>query len=131
MWLPREGGQENEEVSSSGRERWSCVDLISTISLREADKISRKYDVEVAFSQETGKLYNPLAGHVTVSETFLKFGIRFPLHPYFIRILKYYNLTTFQLSPNGWAQMIGLFVLFAERKMEPPTPRRIFVVLYP
>ena len=59
---------------------------------------------------------------MTFSETFLKFGVRFPLHPYFIRILKYYNLTVFQLSPNGWAQMIGLFVLFAERKMEPPTP---------
>ena len=41
------GGQGNEEVSSSGHERWSCVDLISTISLCEADKISRKYDVEV------------------------------------------------------------------------------------
>ena len=42
-------GQDNEEASSSGREWWSCVDLISTISLREADRISRKYDVEVAF----------------------------------------------------------------------------------
>ena len=97
------GGQGNEEMSSSGRERWSCVDLISTISLREADKISRMYSVEVGFPQETGRLHNPPVGHVTVSETFLKFGIRFPLHPYFIRILNYQNLTVFQLSPNGWA----------------------------
>ena len=89
------GGQGNEEVSSSGRERWSCVDLISTISLREADKISRKYGVEVGFPQETGRPYNPPAGHVTVSETFLKFGVRFPLHPYFVRILNYHNLTVF------------------------------------
>ena len=28
-------GQDNEEVSSLGREQWSCIDLISTISIRE------------------------------------------------------------------------------------------------
>ena len=67
--------KDNEEVSSSGRERWSCVDLVSTISLCEVDKISRKYDVEVAFPQETGKPHNPPASHVIVSETFLKFGV--------------------------------------------------------
>ena len=102
------GKQGNEEASSSGRERWSCVDLVSTISLRQASKISTKYSVEVGFPQESGRPHNPPAGHVTVSETFLKFGVRFPLYPYFVRILNHYNLTVFQLSPNGWAQMIGL-----------------------
>ena len=24
--------------------------------------------------------------------------------------------------PNAWAHMIGLFVLFAERKLDPPSP---------
>ena len=115
------GGQGNEEVTSSGREWWSCVDLISTISLCEADKISRKYGVEVRFPQEIGRPHNPPAGHVTVLETFLKFGVRFSLHPYFVSILNHHNLTVFQLSPNGWAQMIGFFDLFAEQKMKPPT----------
>ena len=27
----------------------------------------------------------------------------------------------FQATPNGWAHMIGFFVLFIERKMDPPT----------
>ena len=48
------GRQGNEEVNSSGRERWSCVDLISTISLCEVDKISRKYGVEVGFRKRLG-----------------------------------------------------------------------------
>ena len=56
-----------------------------------------------------------------VSETFLKFGVQFPLHPYFRSILNYYNLTVFQVTPNGWAHMIRLFALFVEWKMEPPT----------
>ena len=56
-----------------------------------------------------------------VSETFLKFRVWFPLHLYFRRILNHYNLTMFQVMPNGWAQMIGLFVLFVEQKMDPPT----------
>ena len=87
--------------------------------MRDASRISKKYNVEVGFPEETGRLHNPPAGHVTVSEAFLKFGVRFPLHPYFVGILSHFNLTVFQLSPKGWAQMIGLFVLFAERKMGP------------
>ena len=116
------GGQDNEEASSLGHERWSCVDLISTISMCEACRISKRYNVEVGFPKETGRPHNPPTGHVTVSEAYLKFGVRFPLHPYFVGILKYFNLTMFQLSPKGWAHMVGLFVFFAEQKIGPPTP---------
>ena len=59
---------------------------------------------------------------MTVLETFLKFGVRFPLHPYFRSILNYYNLFVFQVTPNGWAHMIVLFALFVERKMDPSAP---------
>ena len=104
--VAEEGDQGNGGASSSGRQPWSCVDLISTISLREANKIAPLYGVEVGFPQQTERAHNPPPGHVTVSETFLKFGVRFPLHPYFVKILNHYNLTVFQLSPNGWAQMI-------------------------
>ena len=55
------------------------------------------------------------------SETFLKFGVHFPLHQFFRDILLFYRLTVFQVTPNGWAHMIGLFILFVERKMDPPT----------
>ena len=62
-------------MSSLGRKQWSCVDLISTISMREASRISKRYGVEVRFPEETGRPHNPLAGHVIVSESFLKFGV--------------------------------------------------------
>ena len=47
--VAREGEQVNGGPSSSRRDQWSCADLISTISLREATKIATKHSVEVAF----------------------------------------------------------------------------------
>ena len=69
--------------------------------------------------QELDKVHKPPRRHVTALETFLKFGVRFPMHRFFRDILRFYGLTVFQVTPNGWAHMIGLFVLFAEKKMAP------------
>ena len=40
---------------------------------------------------------------------------------FFIEVLKYFGLTIFQITPNSWAHMIGLFGLLAERRMGQPT----------
>ena len=56
-----------------------------------------------------------------MSETYLKFRVRFPLHPFFVEVLEYFGLTVFQITPNVWAHMIGLFSLFAEHEMGLPT----------
>ena len=60
-------------------------------------------------------------GHVTLSERYLQFRVRFPLNPFFLEVLWYFSLTVFQIMPNGWAHMIGLFSLFVEQGMGPPT----------
>ena len=54
------------------------------------------------------------------TEIYLKFRVRFPLHPFFVKVLEYFRLTVFQITPNGWAQMIELFGLFVEHSMGPP-----------
>ena len=54
-------------------------------------------------------------------ETFLKFGVCFSLHQSFRDILRFYELMVFQVTPNGWAHIIGLFILFVERKTAPRT----------
>ena len=61
-------------------------------------------------------------GYVTTLETFFKFGVRFLLRQVFKDILRFYRLMVFPMMPNGWAHMIGLYILFMERKMVPPTP---------
>ena len=49
--VAEEGEHGNEEASSLYHEQWSCANLVSTISLREANRIASKYGVEVAFPQ--------------------------------------------------------------------------------
>ena len=67
--------------------------------------------MEVMTPRELCKVHKPQKGYVTVSETFLKFGMRFLLHQFFRDILHFYGLTVFQATPNGWAHMIGLYIL--------------------
>ena len=40
--------------------------------------------------------------------------------PFFVEVLKYFGLTVFQIIPNAWAYMIGLFGLFTEHRIGPP-----------
>ena len=61
-----------------------------------------------------------------ISESFLKFGVRFLLNRLFRDILRYYGLTMFQVTPNGWEHIIELFGLFIERDMGPPTTEEFF-----
>ena len=80
-------------------------------------RIARQYDLEVVAPYELERQHTPPNSYVTLSELYLKFGVRFPLHPFFVKALEYFGLTVFQITPNGWAHMIGLFGLFAEHRM--------------
>ena len=117
--VAEEGERGYEEASSSDQAEWSCADLVSTFTLRDAHRIATQHCIEVALPQEIMRAYRPPTRHITTSWVFLKFGVRFPIHTCFRNILNYYNLTVFQVTPNGWAHMIELFV---EQKMDPPTP---------
>ena len=70
---------------------------------------------------ELERPHTPPDGYVTLSKLYLKFGVRFSLHPFFVEVFEYFGLTVFQITPNGWAHMIGLFGLFAEHRLGPPT----------
>ena len=103
---PRE--EEDEEVAVS------CGDLQSSFTPEDCTRIAREYGLEVVAPDDVERPHTPPNGYVTLSEFYLKFGVRFPLHPFFVEVLKYFGLTVFQITPNGWAHMIGLFGLFAE-----------------
>ena len=116
-----------ETVSTSGRfskEDEVAVnykDLQSAITVEDSVRIARQYDLEVVVPYELERSHHPPDGYVVVPKTYLKFGVRFPLHPFFVEVLKYFGLTIFQITPNGWAHMIRLFGLFAEHRMGPLT----------
>ena len=96
-------------------------DFQSMLFVEDLIRIAARYNLEVLMPYELEWLHHPTDGYVTLSETYLKFGVRFPLHPFFVDVLKYLGLTVFQVTPTGWAHMIGLFSLFIERRLGLPT----------
>ena len=79
------------------------------------------YGLEVVEPTNLERPHTSPIGYVTLSECYLQFGVRFPLNPFFIEVLQYFGLTIFQITSNGWVHMIGLFSLFVEQGMGPPT----------
>lgn len=65
----------------------------------------------------------PLAGYMAVSPQHLEFGFRFPLHPYLVAILNDLKLAPFQLTPNSYAQITSLALLFRKNELSFPTPK--------
>ena len=110
----RQGGAE-EEVAVS------CGDLEYSITLEGCTWITQEYGLEVVEPTDLERQHTPPVDYVTLSELYLQFGVRFPLNPFFVEVLWYFGLTVFQITPNGWAYMIGLFGLFVEQGMGPPT----------
>ena len=110
---PRVGGEaaelEQEVVSTSGHQvndeaekvAVSCGDLVSFITSEECTRIARMYGLYVTKPTDLERAHTPLAGHVTLSEHYLQFGVRFPLNPFFVEVLQYFGLTVFQVTPNG------------------------------
>ena len=58
-------------------------------------RIARQYGLDVVAPYELERPHTPPDGYMTVSESYLKFGVRFPLHPFFVKVLKYFGLTLF------------------------------------
>ena len=112
------GNQSEEEVEEIAV---SYGDLQSLLTLEDCTQIAREYDLEVVEPNNMERPHTLLDGYVTLSERYLQFRVRFPLHPFFVEVLEYFGLTVFQITPNGWAHMIGLFGLFAEHEIGPPT----------
>ena len=79
----------------------SYEDLQSALTAEDSVRIARQHDLEVVAPYKLERPHHPLDGYVTVSETYIKFGVRFPLQPFFIEVLKYFGLTVFQITPTG------------------------------
>ena len=76
-----------ETTSASGRIREEeeedevvvcCKDLQFTLTVEDYVQIARQYDLEMVAPYKLERPYTHLDGYVTVSETYLKFGVRFP-----------------------------------------------------
>ena len=111
------GRQDDEEVEEVAV---SCGDLQSLITSEDYTRITQEYGLEVLEPNDLERLHASLDGYMTLSKCYLQFGLRFPLNPFFVEVLKYFGLTVFHILPNGWAHMIGHFGLFMEHGMGMP-----------
>ena len=73
---------------------------------KECTQISREYGLKVVKPDDTERTHTPVNGYVALAERYLQFGVRFPLHPFFVEVLEYFGLTVFQISqrmgPHDW-----------------------------
>jgi len=63
----------------------------------------------------------PPTGFVAVSPQHLEFDLRFPFHPYLVTILNDLKLAPFQLTPNSYAQITSLAIIFKKNQLPLPT----------
>ena len=65
----------------------SCEDLQSSLTPEDCTRIARQYGLEVIAPYELEIPHTPPNDYVTLSELYIKFGVRFPLHPFFVEVI--------------------------------------------
>ncbi|PON48936.1 hypothetical protein PanWU01x14_233370, partial [Parasponia andersonii] len=62
-----------------------------------------------------------LRGIASFSEAVLKCGVHLPLHPCIKSIIDYYGVVPFQLTPNIYRYMVGLYILYHKLGLDSPS----------
>ncbi|XP_062104924.1 uncharacterized protein LOC133816452 [Humulus lupulus] len=103
--------------------------LVSHVSANKLKEIVKHYRVPSEYAlhapQEACRSDRPRKGLMALSEHILKAGGTIPLHPFFVAVLNYFDLTPLQLSPNSWLTLSCLFVWFKERAEHTPTAQEV------
>ncbi|PON75199.1 hypothetical protein PanWU01x14_045510 [Parasponia andersonii] len=81
-----------------------------------------KIDVPLRLATEFNRLHTPPRGTASFSDTVLRCGVHLPLHPYIKSIVDYYGVVSFQLTPNIYRYMVGLYILYHKLGLESPIP---------
>ena len=79
----------------------SYANLKSAITKEDSVRFTAHYGLEVVIPYELERAHHPPEGYGTLSGTYLKFRVRFPLHLFFVDVLKYFRFTVLQVTPNG------------------------------
>ena len=92
-------GHEEAMPTSSGHLEWSCAHNTSTLIIQDAHRLAKRYGLEVDMAIEVHRVHKPPKGYAMLLESFLKFGVQFPLKQFFRDIFCFYGLTVFQVMP--------------------------------
>ena len=79
--------------------------------------IPSEFDLEVPGPSD--RVHCPPVGWLGIYEDSLKAGLRFPIHPFVIKLLTEYNMCPAQIVPNSWRIIIGFLSLCLLHKRTP------------
>ena len=116
-----------EEIKKS-KGKLSCVDQPSTLSWEELEWTMDYYEQEgtavVPLEEMRAHCFD--IGNYRIPRTVLtprhvSLGVGAPLHNYFEKICKWFDVAPIQLSPNSYKLAAGLFILYKEEGYDEPS----------
>ncbi|KAL2474227.1 Uncharacterized protein Adt_34963 [Abeliophyllum distichum] len=88
----------------------------SRITTEELDDLRLSYDISSAVLVRAPgpeeRADDPPEGFVAIYEPAMQQSLLLPMHPFFREVLKDWNLAPFQITPNGWSQMVASYLLW-------------------
>ncbi|KAL2479827.1 Uncharacterized protein Adt_32793 [Abeliophyllum distichum] len=98
--------------------RWSATEVSmarSRITEGELEDIRLIYDIPASVSHRAPSpeelADDPPDGFVAIYEPAMQQGLLLPMHQFFHEVLRDWNLALFQITPNGWGQMVASYLL--------------------
>ncbi|PON72087.1 hypothetical protein PanWU01x14_069290, partial [Parasponia andersonii] len=103
---------------------WSCINIKTSCTSNKLSEIASSYKIAIPLRlpMEFNRPHTPPRGLTSFSEVVLKCGVHLPLHPYIKSIIDYYEVVPFQLTPNTYRYMVGLYILYHKLGLETPSP---------
>ncbi|PON48309.1 hypothetical protein PanWU01x14_238380 [Parasponia andersonii] len=103
---------------------WSCTNVRTSCTANKLRKIASSYKIAIPLRlpMEFNRPHTPPRKLASFSEAVLKCGVHLPLHPYIKSIIDYYGVVPFQLTPNTYRYMVGLYILYHKLGLETPSP---------
>lgn len=100
----------------------------------DVSRLSSQYSIPVEFEiripGEADRANDPGPGQLCLYEESLKAGLRLPLHPFVVGVLRGFHLAPAQLAPNAWRCIFAMLVAAYEKGIN-LTPAMFFKMFKP
>ncbi|KAM6542319.1 hypothetical protein CsatB_006766 [Cannabis sativa] len=135
----RESGEEEEEAEGSGtdsvddsqlNEPFSCEDLVSRVVKSDFTTFVRLNLLRLAFQspKPSQRAHLPFTNSaiiptedVVISIPILRCGVSVPFHPFVAAILRRYDVSPFQLTPNSYRTVLAFYAMYMEYAHRAPS----------
>ncbi|KAM6574560.1 hypothetical protein CsatA_022887 [Cannabis sativa] len=135
----RESGEEEEEAEGSGtdsvddsqlNEPFSCEDLVSRVVKFDFTTFVRLNLLRLAFQspKPSQRAHLPFTNpaiipteDVVISIPILRCGVSVPFHPFVAAILRRYDVSPFQLTPNSYRTVLAFYAMYMEYAHRAPS----------